>query len=321
VRFSLLTVLLLSGALLGPTPDALAADQARELGRVRWERDLDRGLERARETGRPVFLLFQEVPGCATCVGFGESVLSHPLLVEAIEAEFVAVAVLNNRGGADAAALVRFGEPAWNNPVVRFVDATGRDLLPRTSGVWDRHGIAQRMAEALRRGGREVPAYLGLVIEESRRVPAESAVFEMHCFWEGEACLGGLPGIRSTRAGWVDGREVVEVRFDPGAIERGALYRAARRSDCARSVFVYDEAERALAAAAFGEDAVALVDDPVRSARASDQKRHLRASPLDRLDLTPLQASRVNAALGRGEDPRPFLSPRQRAAIPAHASP
>ena len=34
-----------------------------ELGRVRWGRDLDAALARCREDGRPVFLLFQEVPG------------------------------------------------------------------------------------------------------------------------------------------------------------------------------------------------------------------------------------------------------------------
>ena len=62
----------------------------------------------------------------------------NPLLVEAVETEFVPVAVFNNRGGRDRQVLQRFGEPAWNNPVVRFVDAEGRDLIERADGVWKR---------------------------------------------------------------------------------------------------------------------------------------------------------------------------------------
>jgi hypothetical protein len=35
----------------------------RELGTVRFERDLDRALATAKSSAKPVFLLFQEVPG------------------------------------------------------------------------------------------------------------------------------------------------------------------------------------------------------------------------------------------------------------------
>ncbi len=297
-----------------PRSDAARADGPRELGRVDWIRDFDAGQAVARRTGRPLFVLFQEVPGCATCVGFGESVLSHPLLAEAIESAFVPVAVLNNRPGRDAEVLRRFGEPAWNNPVVRFLDSEARDLLPRADGVWSRHGIATRMLRALQAAGRPVPAYLALLAEES--VPrAERAVFEMHCFWSGEACLGGLPGVVGTRAGWLGGREVVEVRFDPKRTSRERLWRAARRGGCARSVFVPDAGQERAAAAVLGADAVRRAPGAMRSARASDQQRHLRASPLAALDLTPLQRTRVNAALASGDDPARWLSPRQRAAL------
>src|SRR5205085_11873279 len=110
--------------------------QPPELGRVRFGRDLDAGLAAAQRDAKPVFLLFQEIPGCSTCRDFGGGPLSQPLLVEAIETCFVPVAIHNSAGGADAAALKRFGEPAWNNPVVRFVDAGGNDLIPRRDGAW-----------------------------------------------------------------------------------------------------------------------------------------------------------------------------------------
>ncbi len=147
----------------------VASAGPRELGTVAWERSLEAGLTEAARSGRPVFLLFQEVPGCATCVGFGETVLSDPLMVEAIETEFVPVAIYNNRPGDDARVLKRFGEPPFNNPVVRFVDAEGRDLVPREPRVWSKRGIAARMGEALRAAGRPVPPYLALLAPASSR--------------------------------------------------------------------------------------------------------------------------------------------------------
>ena len=40
-----------------------APDQARELGQVHWGRDHDAVFEAARADGKPVLLLFQEIPG------------------------------------------------------------------------------------------------------------------------------------------------------------------------------------------------------------------------------------------------------------------
>src|SRR5258706_973783 len=76
--------------LLGVAGSVLAGESApRELGKVRWHRDFDAATAESRASGRPLFVLFQEVPGCSTCVSFGDQVLSHPLLVDAIEKEFI----------------------------------------------------------------------------------------------------------------------------------------------------------------------------------------------------------------------------------------
>jgi hypothetical protein len=58
-----------------------------EAGKVNWGRDLDAALASSQQTGKPLFALFQEIPGCAGCQQFGRNVLSNPLLVEAIESE------------------------------------------------------------------------------------------------------------------------------------------------------------------------------------------------------------------------------------------
>ncbi len=52
-----------------------------ELGAVTFSRDFDGSLVQSKETGKPIFLLFQEIPGCSTCTNFGKNVLSHPKLV------------------------------------------------------------------------------------------------------------------------------------------------------------------------------------------------------------------------------------------------
>lgn len=292
---TVLAVLVLAGAAL-TTEDPVASDPI-ELGTVAWERDFDAGLLHAKSTGKPAFVLFQEVPGCSTCSSFGREALSNPLLVEAIEAEFVPIAVLNNRGGADAAVLARTGEPAWNNPVVRFFDATGADVIPRKDGVWTAGELATRMIDALEAAKRPVPGYLWLARAETRARSTRRAVFAMGCYWSGEACLGALEGVISTRAAQSGSREVVEVLYDPRAIDAATLAERARAKSCVDEVLESD-----------------IESEP---ASAANQKYYLRDSPLARLDLTPLQATRVNAALASGGDAIEFLSPRQKAALSA----
>ncbi len=261
----------------------------RELGRVHWGRDLMQALADSKRHGRPVLALFQEIPGCATCVGFGEGPLSHPLLVEVIEREFVPLAVHNNAtSGPDCVARERFREPAWNNPVMRFLDSNGRDVLPRRDALYGPDQVAARLVAALAASRRPVPDYLRLVAEELSGERA-SAVYTMHCFWQGESALARIPGVRGTRAVFAGGHEGVEVRFDPAVIARAALDRQAARLGYARHG-----------------------GGPVRDAPASDQLHHLRGSRLALLPLTARQAGWVNASLAAGEDPLRWLSPSQR---------
>jgi hypothetical protein len=149
-------------------PYGFAADKNPiEIGTVNWGRDLDKSLRLSGETGRPVFLLFQEVPGCRGCQDFGSTVLSNPRVVEVIESEFLPVLVYNNRGGEDRRLLERFNEPAWNYQVVRFLDSEGRDIIPRKDRVWTVSHLASRMIETLQALGRLVPDSLQALAEES----------------------------------------------------------------------------------------------------------------------------------------------------------
>ncbi|MCA8954084.1 MAG: hypothetical protein KDE27_31540 [Planctomycetes bacterium] len=106
--------------------------------------------------------------------------LSHPLIVEAAETLFVPVAIKNNtEGDADAKVRERFGEAAWNNPVVRFVGPGARDLAPKLHADWTVTALATGMVEALGTSKRPVPDWLWLLAheEQARRRGLERAVF------------------------------------------------------------------------------------------------------------------------------------------------
>jgi hypothetical protein len=283
-----------------------------ELGRVRFGDDVDAGLARAAREKKLVFLLFQEIPGCATCKAFGGGPLSHPLLVEAIEDEFVPVAVHNNREGRDKQALERFGEPAWNNPVVRFLDGDGKDVLPREDGLWTEGAIAARMVRALEKSAHAVPDWLALAREETESSPTQQATFAMHCYWEGQGRLGALPGVIAVEPGFVGGAEVVLVTFRPKYLAYADLVAHAERLDCALFVYTHSEEQARIARARIGDRAQPLAS-PMRKAAASEHLYHLQRTSLRFVPMTELQATRVNASLAQGADPAHWMSPRQRA--------
>jgi hypothetical protein len=136
-------------------------DNPIEVGNVWWQRDFDAALENSARTGKPLLVLFQEVPGCTGVKQFGREVLTNPLIVEAMENEFIPVLVYNNRkGGMDEELLKRYQEPAWNFQVIRFLNAAGYDVIPRKDRVWTTSGVASRMIEALAAANRPVPKYL-----------------------------------------------------------------------------------------------------------------------------------------------------------------
>ena len=290
---------------------AKSPTQPEEAGTVAWGRDLNDALTAGRKSGRPVFALFQEIPGCAGCKQFGRDVLSNPLIVEAIESAFTPLLIHNNKSGTDAEVMQRFGEPAWNYQVVRFFDADGGDIIPRKDRVWESGPLAERMIAALEKSRRPVPAYLKLVAaENSPRL--RQAVFTMGCFWTGEMELGKIEGVVTTEAGFMEGREVALVRYDPGVVALPKLISAAENVRCANAVHV---------PAAELQDARATrlrigTINGYRPAPADDQKKQIPGTAVAKLGLTGAQATKVNAWIRT--DPAKaleWLTPSQRARV------
>lgn len=276
-------------------PLSSAADpsaQPVESGKVAWGRDLDAALAASAKTGKPLFALFQEIPGCAGCQQFGREVMSNPLLVEAIESEFTPLLIHNNKPGKDAGVLQRFGEPAWNYQVVRFLDANAKDIIPRKDQVWDTGGIAERMIATLTKAKRSVPAYLPLLAAE-HSPGLKQAVFTMFCFWTGEMALGQIDGVITTEAGFMGGREVTLVRYDPAVIALPKLIAAAEKVECANAVHV---PAADLADAKASRLSVGTISG-YRAAPASDQKKPLDGTAVRNLAMSAAQATKVNAWL------------------------
>jgi hypothetical protein len=197
----------------------MLAAQPPELGLVKWSRGYEAAAARARDEKKPLLVLFDEVPGCSTVLGFGQRVLSHPLIADAIEHELVFVFVSNNSDGDDRRVLERFSEPAWNNPVVRLFTPDGRQTSRIDTGTAGE--VAMAIAGALQASGRTVPGYLALLQQEEQGRTAVQRDYAMGCFWEGESTLGRLEGVVATLTGFVHGREVVRVSYagEPGALD------------------------------------------------------------------------------------------------------
>jgi len=293
-------------------PNLKLADPPEELGQVGWIRDFDKGLDKAAVANKPIFLLFQEVPGCMTCQRYGQQVLSHPLIVDAIETYFVPVAIFNNKGGKDAQVLDYYNEPSWNNPVVRIVDHNKLDIMPRLSGNYTPFGVVQQIVFTLERRGEKVPAYLELLYQELKAKAAgtEQATLSMYCFWTGEKQYGQLDGVVDTKAGFMDGREVVQVTYDPAAISFEEVVRNGKQARCADRVYAHDEAQAEAATTVVADGAVSKKSSfrLDRQPKYYLSKTHYRAVP-----MTATQAARANALIGSGRSPERVLSPRQNA--------
>ena len=285
-----------------------------EVGDVEWGRNYKEALAESKRTGKPVFLLFQEVPGCSGCQMFGKNVLRHPLLVEAIEDEFVPLLIHNNKGGEDGKIRKLYNEPSWNFQVMRFLDADGKDLIPRKDRVWVITDVAQRMIRSLEVHGRLVPRYLRTVADLDDVERHKVAAFAMNCFWVGEFELGKLPGVVRTEAGWYDGREVTRVVYNTRHTNLDRLVTQAAKVDCARKVYLPHGdtlANTRLKVAAFKEK-------EYRKADISHQKKQIqRWNAIHQIpNLNEMQLARINAwapiSLSKA---KAWLSPRQLAEL------
>ena len=289
-NLALITVGLIISTLTVAQTMTNGKDQNIELGKVSWLRNYDEALKQSEKQGKPVLILFQEVPGCSTCRNYGQNVLSHPLMVEAIENEFVPLAIYNNKGGHDGQILKRYNEPSWNNPVVRIVDSKGVDIVSRVSGNYSSKGLFTAMQRALIQSNLPIPEYMQILKQELgavRNQNVQEKYYKMFCFWSGEGHLGLADGVLATEPGFMNGYEVVKVKFDQTKISESKLDKYAKSANCS------------------------VLEAKGQYRTDKDPQYYLKQTDYKFLPLTPLQKTKINSAIGQRKSPNKYLSPKQ----------
>ena len=285
--FSLFSLISVTGLSIAQKTNP--CDQVKELGSVSWYRNYDEALAVGEKSGKPIFILFQEVPGCSTCQNYGKNVLSNPLLVDIIENEYVPLAIYNNKGGDDAKILNKYKEASWNNPVIRVVNANGKDLVTRLSGNYSKAGLASYIRTSLTLHRGQLPVYVDLITKEfcinSR--DTKEIYYSMYCFWTGEAALGNIDGVVSTSPGFMNGKEVVKLSYNPEEVSEQEITKTAKRNH------------------------FTFVNDPSNFRIDKDPQYHLKRSVYKYLALSPLQRTKINTAISKRKNPDIYLSPTQ----------
>ncbi len=280
-----------------------------ELGKVNWLRDYDKALEQSTIKNKPIIILFQEVPGCSTCKNYGNNILSHPFIVEIIESEFIPLVVYNNKGGKDGEILKKYKEPAWNNPVVRIVNNRGADMVDRLSENYSLSGLLNVIIEAFDKEHKQIPKYIQLLKEELdvNEGRLKESYVSMYCFWTGEKVLAEIKGVAHTEAGYMGGKEVVKIKYNPDIVKYEDILCTAVAENCADITFTNDKMEQTATQFIIKKNAFAI-----KNYRPDNtQKYYLSNSKFKYLPMTELQASKINSALGNQKSANEFLSPRQ----------
>ncbi|MFT4535132.1 MAG: hypothetical protein ACJA1A_000985 [Saprospiraceae bacterium] len=282
-------------------------DFPEELGDVNWNRSYEIAISKSKSQDKPIFILFQEVPGCATCRNYGNNLLTHPLVVEAIETYFVPLAIYNNKSGSDADILKKFGEPAWNNPVARIIDPNSEnDISKRLNGKYDMAHLVSFISSGILESGQLIPKYLDLVYQEANTVDLRETYLSMYCFWSGEKNFGALDGVVATKAGFMNGTEVVKVQYDASKVSAEGLISFASTQKCADAVYTNDKREE--------KAAQKYKIETKREGKFNadgEPKYYIYKSDYRFLPMTSLQALKVNTALSKQISPNEFLSLRQ----------
>lgn len=287
-----------------------SAAQPKELGKVKWLRDIKKATTQSANLNKPIFLLFQEVPGCSTCRNYGQNILSHPLIVEAIETHFVPLAIYNNKGGKDKEVLDYFKEPSWNNPVVRIVDHKKKNLINRISGDYSLLGITNAIIKVLEKEKKEIPNYLSLLQEEltAQDGGIQTTYLSMYCFWTGEKKIAEIDGVVETQAGFMDGREVVKVDFSSEVLTYEKLLNQAKTKSCASHVYTDNLHQQLTAERVIGSK---YVSEKSSFRLDKETKYYLYKSSYKYLPMTKLQAVKANSLIGKGQSPNEVFSSRQ----------
>jgi hypothetical protein len=280
--------------------------QPKELGTINWLRDYDTASIASKKHKKDILILFQEVPGCSTCQKYGDEVMSNSFINEVIETYYIPLAIYNNKGGKDKIVLDRYKEPSWNNPVLRIVNNEGNPTQNRLAGKYSKSEVLDYLKNDLNKKTK-LPEYINIVGDEwYAENQKEEITMSMYCFWTGEKTYGELNGVVNTTAGFMDGKEVVKVEFNPSLTSAKHIINHGKKNKCADGVYVSDKSlQKELNKNKIGYNTYKKFRPD------KDQNYYLKKSKYSNIPMSKMQAMKVNSALGKGQNPEYLLSPRQ----------
>ncbi len=269
---------------------------------VSWLQDLEQAKQVSEKTGKPMFVHFV---ANETDKHLGEQLRTSPLLVECIEQCFVPVSLEIS----DSALAKKLDLQNAKSPIVRFLKTDESIIGEKNAELATNAALLDRLTDVLTVVGVAVPKFVAFAKPPSSG-STETAEFAMHCYWEGEAKLGSVAGVYSTRSGWRDGLEVVQLSYSPQVVDYQTLLKMAQSFDCASKVFAHTDKQFEVAQKLVGHKAAKAIG-PMRDAKSSDQKYYLAHTNWKHLPLTELQATKLNAAAKFKKSAAGILSPRQ----------
>ena len=263
-------------------------------GKVSWNDSGAKASEKAAASNKQILQL-ESKSGFKTADQFGDAILSHPLIVEIIEDHFVPV--------------LKKPSDDVSRPTISVLTGNGTEVLAVQKAPTSIDAMVDFLMTAMAKANQSVPDYLNFA-RSIRSDSTETAEFAMHCYWEGEAKLGSIHGVHTTRSGWRGGLEVVQLEYSPNVVDYQKLLNAAQSFDCASKVFTHSQAQQGIAKQIVGNKAEHAVG-PMRDAKASDQKYYLLHTIYKYLPLTERQATKINSLAKLRKTPGNILSPRQ----------
>ncbi len=177
---------------------------------------------------------------------------------------------------------------------MRFIDDLEKDIIPRKDKIWTLGKLIPRIEKVLTKQKIALPRSMQLLKLETEVSKHKSAVFAMHCFWTGEMKLGSIDGVIRTEAGWFDNREVVNVTYHTKEINLKSLLKKADAIQCADTVYLADSADQKLAKSS-SQLKVKNLTRGYKKAKLSDQLKQLAGTKYAKLNLTPMQSTKLNA--------------------------
>ncbi len=124
-----------------------------------------------------------------------------------------------------------------------------------------------------------------------------------YCFWTGELKIGAIDGVITTEAGFIGGREVTLVNYDPKVTTLEKILKQAKADGVATAIYLDDTSQLA------GSKKITSY----RRAPAHDQKKQIQGTAFAKLNLSLEQATKVNAfARGDFKKALQYLTPEQR---------